>query len=56
MDVVAFAPSCRLILDFIIGQRKQHVADALLEKISKRLSKSIPLFVTDGLKFYAEAI
>ena len=53
---VAFAPSCRLIVDFIIGPRKQYVADALLELVSKRLSKTIPLFVTDGLKFYAEAI
>ena len=53
---VAFAPSCRLIVDFIIGPRKQYVTDALLEKVSKRLSKSIPLFVTDGLKFYAKAI
>jgi IS1 family transposase len=52
---VAFAPGCRLIVDFIIGPRKQHMADKLLELVSKRL-KSIPLFITDGLKFYAEAI
>ena len=52
---VAFAPSCRLIVDFVIGPRKQHIADKLLELVFKRL-KSIPLFVTDGLKFYAEAI
>ena len=52
---VAFAPSCRLIVDFVIGPRKQHIADKLLELVSKCL-KSIPLFVTDGLKFYAEAI
>jgi hypothetical protein len=25
-------------------------------KVSKRLSKSIPLFITEGLKFYTEAI
>ena len=49
---VAFAPGCRLIVDFIIGPRKQYVADKLLDLVSKRLSKSIPLFVTDGLKFY----
>ena len=53
---VAFAPSCRLIVDFIIGPRKQYVADTLLDLVSKRLSKSIPPFVTDGLKFDAEAI
>jgi len=52
---VAFAPGCRLIVDFVIGPRKQHMAEKLLEFVSKRL-KSIPLFVTDGLKFYAEAI
>lgn len=52
---VAFATGCRLIVDFVIGPRKQYVADKLLELVSKRL-KSIPLFVTDGLKFYAEAI
>ena len=28
---VAFAPGCRLIIDFIIGPRKQFVADKLLE-------------------------
>ena len=52
---VVFATGCRLIVDFVIGPRKQYVADKLLELVSKRL-KSIPLFVTDGLKFYAEAI
>ena len=52
---VAFAPGCRLIVDFVIGPRKQYMADKLLELVSKRF-KSIPLFVTDGLKFYAEAI
>ena len=52
---VAFATGCRLIVDFVIGPRKQYVADKLLELVSKRL-KSIPLFVTDGLKFYADAI
>jgi IS1 family transposase len=53
---VAFAPGCRLIVDFIIGPRKQYVADRLLELIAKHLSNSIPLFVTDGLKLYTEAI
>jgi hypothetical protein len=52
---VASATGCRLIVDFVIGPRKQYVVDKLLELVSKSL-KSIPLFVTDGLKFYAEAI
>ena len=49
---VAFAPDCRLIVAFVIGPRKQYVADELLELTAKCLSESIPLFVSDGLKFY----
>ena len=52
---ISFAPESRLILDFIIGPRKQYVADELIEATDKHLSDSKPLFVTDGLKFYAEA-
>jgi hypothetical protein len=53
---VAFVPSWRLILDFLIGPRKQYVADKLVESVKKHLSDKIPLFVTDGLNFYREAI
>ena len=53
---VAFVPSWRLILDFVIGPRKQHVADKMVELVNKHLSEKIPLFVTDGLKFYREAL
>ena len=53
---VAFVPSCRLILDFVIGPRKQYVADKLVELVNKHLSDKIPVFVTDGLNFYREAI
>lgn len=53
---VAFVPGCRLILDFIIGPRKQYVANKLVELINKHLSEKTPLFVTDGLKFYREAL
>jgi IS1 family transposase len=53
---VGFVPGCRLILDFIIGPRKQYVADKLVELVNKHLSDKIPVFVTDGLKFYREAI
>lgn len=52
---VAFVPGCRLILDFVIGPRKRYVADKLVELINKHLSEKIPLFITDGLKFYREA-
>jgi IS1 family transposase len=53
---VSFAPESRLIIDFKIGPRKQYVADELIEGTDKRLSDSKPIFVTDGLKFYSEAL
>ena len=53
---VAFAPSCRLIVAFSIGPRKQHVADELVKLTAKRLSESKPLFVSDGLEFYGKAL
>jgi len=53
---VAFVPSYRLILDFVIGPRKQYVADKLVELVNKHLSDKIPVFVTDGLNFYREAL
>ena len=53
---VAFVPSCRLIIDFVIGPRKQYVADKLVELVNKCLSEKIPVFITDGLAFYKGAL
>lgn len=53
---VSFAPESRLIIDFVLGPRKQHVADEFVNITDKHLSTLKPLFVTDGLKFYAEAL
>src|SRR5512136_1554587 len=53
---ISFAPESRLIIDFILGPRKQYVADEFIEATDKHLSDSKPLFVSDGLKFYAEAL
>jgi hypothetical protein len=53
---VSFAPESRLIIEFILGPRKQYVADELIKTTDKHLSDSKPLFVTDGLKFYAESL
>jgi hypothetical protein len=61
---VSFAPKSRLIIDFVLGPRKQCVADDLIETTNKHLCKYSsglglglkPLFVTDGLKFYAKAL
>jgi hypothetical protein len=53
---VSFAPESRLIIDFVLGPRKQYIADKLIKTTDKHLSDSKPLFVTDGLKFYAESL
>ncbi len=53
---VSFAPESRLIIDFVLGPRKQYVVDELIEITDKHLSTLKPLFVTDGSKFYAEAL
>jgi IS1 family transposase len=53
---VGFAPESRLIINFIFGPRKQFVADELVESTDKHLSDSKPLFTTDGLEFYAQAL
>lgn len=57
---VSFAPKSRLIIDFLLGPRKQYVADELIDVTDKHLCKLDsglkPLFITDGLKFYTEAL
>ena len=53
---VAFAPGCRLLVGFVIGPRKQYVADELVKLTAKRLSKPMPFFVSDGLEFYEKAL
>ena len=53
---VSFAPETRLIIDFVLGPRKQYVANELIQVTDKHLSDSKPIFVTDGLKFYAESL
>lgn len=56
MDVGELCTWIQLIIDFIIGPRKQRVADELIEVTDKHFSDSKPLFITDGLKFYAQAL
>ena len=53
---VSFAPKSKLIIDFILGPRKQYVADELIKVTDKHLSDLKPFFTTDGLKFYAKAL
>lgn len=53
---ISFEPESRLIIDLKIGPIKQYVADELIEATDNHLSNLKPLFITDGLKFYAQAL
>jgi IS1 family transposase len=49
------APECRMVLSHAIGERNQMMAREIVAKTARRLA-SIPLFVTDGLRFYIGAL
>jgi IS1 family transposase len=51
---VSMASESRKVLSHAIGERSQMMARELAAKTAKRLA-TIPLFVTDGLRFYASA-
>lgn len=52
---ISIAASSRLVLSHVIGERSQEIADSLVANTAKHLG-SMPLFVTDGLKFYSSAL
>jgi len=52
---VSMAPESRMVLSHVVGERNQMMAREIVAKTAKRLA-SIPLFVTDGLRFYVEAL
>jgi len=52
---VSYASKYRLVLAHVVGERKQYVADRLIKSTKDRLA-SLPIFVSDGLKFYAAAL
>jgi IS1 family transposase len=45
---VSFASKSRLIIYFVLGPRKQYVADELIKVTDKHISDLKPLFTTDG--------
>ena len=51
---LSMACESRLLLAHCVGPRTQEAANRLVAKTARRLA-SIPLFVTDGLKFYKKA-
>ncbi len=52
---VSMATGCRLVLSHVVGERSQKSADRLVNRTAQCL-KALPLFVTDGLKFYKIAL
>jgi IS1 family transposase len=52
---VSFASESRLVIAHAVGERKQYMADKVVETTKKRIV-SVPLFVSDGLKFYTKAL
>jgi len=49
------AADSRLVLSHVVGERSQESADRLVKRTAQCL-KLLPLFVTDGLKFYKNAL
>ena len=52
---ISMAAECRLVISHVVGKQSQKSADRLVKRTAKYL-KSLPLFVTDGLKFYKIAL
>jgi IS1 family transposase len=53
---VAFAPLWRLVLAFVVGKRTQQSADLLLERVAAVTNTGIPLFISDQLPEYTNAL
>lgn len=52
---VSMAPESRMVLSHAVGERSLMMAREIVAKTARRLA-NIPLFATDGLKFYAKAL
>lgn len=53
---IAFAPVPRSVLAFVVGKRNQDSANLLLRRVKHVTDNHIPLFTSDQLKEYKEAI
>ena len=52
---MSMAAETRLVLSHVVGERSQKSADRLVKRTAQCL-KALPLFITDGLKFYKIAL
>jgi len=53
---MSFAPVHRLIIALLPGPRTQEMADILIEETDRLIARPLPLFVSDGLKMYIQAL
>src|SRR5262245_2868847 len=53
---IAFAPAWRLVLAFVIGKRDQAGADLLLARVAHVTDDTLPLFTSDQLPEYRNAL
>jgi hypothetical protein len=53
---VSFAPEYRLVLATHVGGHEEHDADELVKRTKGRLSRPLPLFVSDGWDAYVKAL
>lgn len=53
---VAFAPVWRLVLAFVVGERTQKSANLLLERVDAVTDATLPLFTSDQLSEYPNAL
>lgn len=53
---VAFAPVWRLVLAFVVGKRTQESANLLLERVVAVTDSTLPLFTSDQLSEYPNAL
>jgi IS1 family transposase len=52
---ISMAAACRLVISHVVGARSQNSANKLVKRTAKCL-RGLPLFITDGLKFYKMAL
>jgi IS1 family transposase len=52
---VSIASECRMVLSHVVGERNRMMAKKIVSSTAERLA-SVPLFVTDGLRFYTNAL
>jgi IS1 family transposase/transposase-like protein len=53
---IAFAPAWRIVVAFVVGKRTQASADLLLKRVKHVTDETIPLFTSDQLPEYANAL